>query len=219
MAERIDAMMNSEPWLLGVSFPCEFLYQQARNYTKANRSPEQIGAVVIHTAEVACTDGSAWSLAKWAAGSSAPHASWHFAVDPKAIAQSVLCKDVAWHVRAPNPWTIGIELCGRAGYTEADWQSPERQAMLRNAAVLASALCDVCGLELVHAVGSEINKAHFCNYTHKEGGTYKVGLFGHVDATTALNVPGGHWDPGPDFPWFDFLEMMSKAREARRNAR
>ena len=38
----------------------------------------------------------------------------------------------------------------------------------------------------------------------------KAGFCGHIDQTTAWEVKGGHWDPGPNFPWKQFLGMVQE---------
>jgi hypothetical protein len=34
------------------------------------------------------------------------------------------------------------------------------------------------------------------------------GFCGHIDVTNACNRRGGHWDPGPAFPWQHFLSLI-----------
>src|SRR5690606_3616018 len=54
-------------------------FVQARNFTWANRP--RVDVVVIHTMEAAETSTTAENVAAWAAGPSAPQASWHYAID------------------------------------------------------------------------------------------------------------------------------------------
>lgn len=36
------------------------------------------------------------------------------------------------------------------------------------------------------------------------------GLCGHKDVTDAFNVAGGHWDPGPNFPWQRLVDLINQ---------
>jgi N-acetyl-anhydromuramyl-L-alanine amidase AmpD len=35
-----------------------------------------------------------------------------------------------------------------------------------------------------------------------------TGIIGHNDVTVAFRIKGGHSDPGKNFPWDDFIDMV-----------
>lgn len=172
------------------------------------RTLDTIGGIVIHTAECGEVATAAESLGDWVSGPQRPEASWHCAVDCDSIVQSVPFDRTAWHAGGVNRWTIGIELAGKAGQKPEQWQDEYSEAVLRNAAALCAVLCDVYGLPITRATSLDIREAQRLNTGANPA--YKVGLFGHIDVTEALAVKGGHWDPGPHFPWTKFLQMIGQ---------
>lgn len=168
-------------------------FVQARNYSKGRPLP--ILAVVIHTAECAETPSAAENVAAFFAGPSAPQASAHYCVDCDSVVQCVRDDDTSWHAGPVNGWTIGIELAGKAGQGASGWQDEYSQRVLANAAELVAILC------LDHSI--PVAKLEAEQVKARE-----MGIFGHVDVTTAYGHRGGHYDPGPTFPWQAFLDLV-----------
>lgn len=136
--------------------------------------------VIVHTAEGALTYQA---LAAYFASSSAGVSS-HVGIDdtPGKIGEMVKRPDKAWTAGDANPYSVNAELCGFAGWGPADWE--RHSTMLDNTARWIAEECRHYGLPIVKLGPSEA--------TH--GGR---GVCGHVD----VSGPGGHWDPGPEFPW------------------
>ena len=177
----------------------QITFKQAKHYTPANREPKLI---VLHTAEVseslegaeslmnACARGLIYPPGHPKAGQPNP-ASWHYSVDANSICQSVHDWDVAHHAPGANRTGVGIELCGRARQTPAEWQDDYSFYVMENAAKLSAHLSTLHNIPLVF-VPREVLKL--------PGAT---GVTTHLEVSKAFGK-SDHWDPGPHFPmpWF-----------------
>jgi len=169
---------------------------QAKNFTRGRRM--QIVAIVIHTAECGEHMQAAENVGAFFAGAQAPKASAHYGVDADSVVRYVAEGDEAWHAGPVNPWTIGIELAGKAGQTPAQWADDYSMATLARAAKLVAGLCSRYTIPIVRPeLGEIMNRA--------------AGIYGHADVSKAYGSKGGHWDPGPSFPWPQFLELVKSA--------
>jgi N-acetyl-anhydromuramyl-L-alanine amidase AmpD len=169
-------------------------YLQARNYTPSKR--EDVRAVVIHTAECQERAGSAWAVAHYFAGTTAPAASAHYTVDADEVVQSVAERDVAWHANDANGWSIGIEHAGTAAQKPEQWADPFSVAMLERSAELVAGICKRWGIPPRWLSPDEL----------REGAR---GICGHVDVNAAFRGGKGHWDPGPHFPRDWYVERVA----------
>lgn len=155
--------------------------------------------IVIHTMENPEKPYQAESVALWFAGRAkapAPVASAHYNVDEDSIVQSVRDTDRAWHAGPVNGFSIGIEHAGYAKQTTSDWFDAPSQAILWRSARLASKLCKRYNIPIQRATEESI-----ANKTAR-------GFCGHVDVSKAFKHKGGHWDPGPNFPYDHYLELV-----------
>jgi hypothetical protein len=155
------------------------------NYS--SRGGSSVRIVVVHTAEGATTYQS---LGNFFANRSAQVSS-HTGIDdtPNTIGEYVKPPDKAWTAAAYNPAAIQTELCGFASWTPATWA--KHPTMLENCAAWIREECQRYGLPIV-----KLNAAQA-----QAGGR---GVCGHVDLGRG---GGGHWDPGPSFPWTDVINM------------
>ncbi len=169
-------------------------FLQARHYRPAGR--KSVDWVVIHTAEVGEFGDSAEKLLQRCAVTDRI-VSWHYAVDNSSITQSVHEYDVAFHASGANRVGIGIELCGRAGQTAAQWNDAYSIAMLARAARLTAEICKRWHIPIA--------------YINTEGllGKYR-GITTHAACTKAFG--GTHEDPGPNFPLVRFLDSVRAAK-------
>jgi N-acetyl-anhydromuramyl-L-alanine amidase AmpD len=99
----------------------------------------------------------------------------------------------AWTAGDWNSRSLNIEQIGFASQSKAFWKKETRRQLNAGARIVAewSIKYDI---PLVHRAPN--------------------GVAGHVD----VSGPGGHWDPGPNFPWTVFLLMarLHKRRLLRR---
>jgi N-acetyl-anhydromuramyl-L-alanine amidase AmpD len=188
---------------------------QARCFHHANR--ERVDFLVLHTMELPCRPGVARRLGevfrdldtsidpKTGKPKRKPKSA-HFGVDPEEIYQYVREADVAWHCPKANSRGIGIE---HAGYAlpqkddegklivpATDWTQPAPQAMLARGARLVAQLCRAWNVPAVRLAPSEV--IHGAR-----------GIVGHVDVTRAFPGSGTHVDPGPRWPWDQYLALVA----------
>lgn len=174
---------------------------RAAHLTVAHRAA--IDWIVIHATQGQEKPGSALRSAQRFAGigQEAPQASAHYVIDPTEVIQCVHDDDIAWHCPGANRRGIGIEHCGLSEQTPEQWADENSQAELRQSAVLVAALCQRYGIPPIKLSPADI-----------AAGTR--GIAGHVDFTEAFQTPGGHRDPGPNFPWERYIGMVRLAMDA-----
>lgn len=173
----------------------------AKYQTVAHRT--EVFWIVVHTTEGSCATGRALSGAL-AMQAGERQASAHYLVDPANIVQCVHDYNVAWHCPGANRRGIGIEHCASGLgdlVPKTDWFSPEAQAMLRLSANLVVQIAARWKIPLMRLSPADI----LAN---------KPGIFGHVDATNAFQTPGGHQDPGPNFPWEQYMQLLAATQTA-----
>jgi hypothetical protein len=165
-----------------------------RSWTNADRTSVQL--IVIHTTEgsshgQSAEDGAAYD-ARRTDGTSA-----HYFVDSNTVVQCVRTNDRAHTARSQgNRRGIQYELCGRAGNSAAWWAGEYATSMLKLAAKQAARDAKKWGIPIRHLTVQQV----------KDGAK---GFCGHYDITRAFPADGGtHTDPGPNFPWSRFLDMV-----------
>ena len=118
-------------------------------------------------------------------GSSSAGVSSHVGIDdtPGVIGEYVKRPDKAWTQGNANPYAVSVELCAFAEWSPADWE--RHPAMLDNCARWIAEEAKHYGIPLKRLSADEA-----------QGGGR--GVCGHVDLGAD---GGGHWDPGPSFPF------------------
>ncbi|AZP38765.1 N-acetylmuramoyl-L-alanine amidase [Acidipropionibacterium acidipropionici] len=180
--------------------------QAAHHSSGSNLPPTR---VVIHATcpemgfPKASAKGRAVSTARYFQSASSG-GSAHYVVD---IGETVQCLGenvIAWHA-PPNAHSLGIEICADGGsatsfsnpkvrYTRAQWLSPQVWPAVLRAAALTRKMCSKYGIPVVKLSASDL----------KAG---KKGICGHVDVSNAFHQ-SDHDDPGPDFPWAEFMAAV-----------
>ena len=134
--------------------------------------------VIVHTAEGAQDIAS---LGAWFANPDNGVSS-HTGIDdqPGICGEYVRPDWAAWTAGDVNGYAIQTELCGFAAWDRAEWM--RHPNMLENCRQWVAEECARFGIPPV------------------KSSTF--GVCGHVD----VSGPGGHWDPGPAFPWDVILD-------------
>lgn len=165
-----------------------------RSWTDANRTSVQL--IVIHTTEgsegpASAEDGAAYDQRR------TDGTSTHFFHDSDSTVQCVRTADIAHAARTQgNRRGIQHELCGRAGQGAAGWADAASQGTLRHAARQCARDAKRWGIPVRHLTVAQVAAG-------------AKGFCGHVDVTRAFPQDNGtHTDPGPTFPWSDFLDMV-----------
>lgn len=106
-----------------------------------------------------------------------------------------------------DQYSLQFEHAGTAEQTAAQWGDNYSQNMLRLSARVVADKCKKYGIQVRHLTVPEI-----------QGGLIS-GICGHNDINDAFRAsnPGSdmsHWDPGPNFPWADYIQMVQDAKDA-----
>ncbi len=164
------------------------------SWTDANRTSVQL--IVIHTTEgsegpSSAEDGAAYDQRR------TDGTSCHFFCDSDSTIQCVRTADIAHAARTQgNRRGIQYELCGRAGQGTAGWADAASQGTLRQAARQCARDAKRWGIPVRHLSVAQVAAG-------------EKGFSGHCDITRAFPQDNGtHTDPGPDFPWSLFLDMV-----------
>lgn len=170
-----------------------------KSWTDANRTSVQL--IVIHTTEgsegpTSAEDGAAYDQRR------ADGTSTHFFHDGDSTVQCVRTADQAHAARTQgNKRGIQHELCGRAGQGDAGWADAVSQGTLRQAARQCARDAKRWGIPVRHLTVAQVANGD-------------KGFCGHVDITRAFPQDSGtHTDPGPDFPWSQFLDLVRAEME------
>lgn len=176
-------------------------FVQAKYYTEGRHGRRPLW-IVVHTTEGGEGPTSAEDVAAWFARGER-RSSAHFCVDPNSVVCCVQSVDTAWHVPgrfrgvSVNTLSIGLEHCATARQTVAQWADEASTQELQRGADLAAILCRKWGIPIVRLRRDELRRG-------------LPGITGHHDMSEAFH-PGGHWDPGPNFPWQRYLGWMEAA--------
>lgn len=117
----------------------------------------------------------------------------HYVVDPCEVIQCVWDHTIAYHA-PPNRGSIGVELCDPVDAPGDRWQDADHQTMLALAAEVTRKRCAQKDVPLVKRNGRELHAG-------------KRGICGHDDVRDAWGQTD-HRDPGPDFPWEQFIAFV-----------
>lgn len=161
-------------------------------------------SIVLHCTESQEIGKGAWSVARWFAKPwrpKPPPGKWvkgsaHFICDNKDTISCVPEYRVAYHARGYNYHSLGIEIVGSYKQTRGQWLDDYSLAALSRAAAVVVALSRKW----------DIPVGRFLTLGELRAG--QGGLTTHLAVTKAFEVPGGHVDPGPNFPEDRFLELI-----------
>jgi len=164
------------------------------NYSRVVRVPT---VIVLH-----CTDGcegtqkdtdEAIDITKPNKGKS-----FHYAVDADSATRCVHDEYTAWHAKGHgNAIGIGIELCGRADQSRAEWFDAISLATMNNAARLCARLCHKWNIP-----AKVLNDRALLNG--------ESGITTHQFVSSAWKQ-SNHYDPGPGFPLGAFVAAVASA--------
>lgn len=164
-----------------------------KSWTNANR--ESVQLIVIHTTEGGAHSRSAEDGAAYDARRT-DGTSTHYFHDSDSTVQCVRTNDRAHTARTQgNRRGIHHELCARASW-DNEWLGEYGRAMLARAAKQAARDAKKWGIPVRHLTIAQIRDD-------------EQGFCGHADITRAFPADGGtHTDPGSDFPWTYFLNLV-----------
>lgn len=154
--------------------------------------------IVIHTGETGETAHAAEGMGSWFQNAQAK-GSAHVGFDVDSEVQYAEWDDICAGARGGdvNKRAVHAEHAGRAGQSAAEWADPYSTAVLRRSAFIMGVVAFVYGLPVVRLTPAQVRAG-------------AKGFCGHNDVTDAYGIRGGHWDPGPNFPWGRYLGMVQE---------
>lgn len=174
----------------------DLLWMPPKSWDNTNRTSVQL--IVIHTTEgsehgQSAEDGAAYDQRR------TDGTSTHFFHDSNSTVQCVHTADQAHAARTQgNKRGIQHELCADAADT---WNDDYHQAVLRQAARQCARDAKKWGIPI-----KKLNPDQVAAGTK--------GFCGHADVTYAFPQDNGtHTDPGKNFPWSQFLAMVTEEAE------
>lgn len=168
-------------------------YIAAKQHGPAANYP--IRRIVMHGTVSPCVPGGARAIAGMFHNTTRD-ASAQYVVDPTAVIQCVRDNVVAYGA-PPNPGSIHVEQCDPQTGSSGRWRDANHQAMLRLAARLVAALCRKYDIPAVKLSAADLRAG-------------RKGICGHADVSAAWHQTD-HVDPGPDYPWSQFLALVNAA--------
>jgi len=172
-------------------------YVQASFFGPAIR---EVSVITIHTAETPETPFGAEGVANYFASGNV-RASTHFTVDVDSIVRCVPEDQRCWGAgEGPaNDVSLQWELAGYAGQDGADWKDDySRWELVNLAAGCQTLLGRYPHIRPVRLTGAQLRAGE------------RDGFAGHADWHEGWPVGAYRSDPGPEFPWDDFLAMVAQ---------
>lgn len=182
-------------------------YIPASGQTAAFRTT--IRCICIHTMQNQEKPNGAIAVAKWfhlpqapqgatpGINGYAPKAGAHLCVDNRNVIECVKPEHVAWSAPNLNRDGYHVEHTGKAEQSTDEWHDTYSTDELRLSAWALAPVCVKYRIEpvmmTVEQVADRVSKG-FCS---------------HLQVTQAFHTVGGHVDPGPNFPWAEFLTMVA----------
>lgn len=161
-----------------------------RRVGRSGYNPSLIG---IHTMEAPEAGQTAENVAAYF---KRVDASSHWCVDNNSRVRVVRDEDSAWTMPPTNSWSLNIEMAGYAGQSNIQWHDGYSLAVLDIAAVCAAEWCKKYGIPVRRLTSAQLLRK-------------EKGFAGHVDVNRAFRE-SDHSDPGPNFPWRDFFNLVNK---------
>ena len=160
--------------------------------------------ITLHCTQSKEIEYGARSVARWFQNPWDPKkkvwvkASAHVVIDNKEVVQCVPFDRIAYHARGINTNSLGIEFVGGAGQTREQWLDTYGQLMFDLGAALVFTLGRQFGIQIENEIvagGILLNNG---------------GVTTHAEVTRAYKVPGGHLDPGVNFPMEHLLLLADR---------
>ncbi len=137
--------------------------------------------------------GTALSTARYFA-SAAAGGSAHYIVDISDDEQHCVPDNTIAYHAPPNERSLGVEICAETTYIREQWLSPQVWPAVLHAASRTAELCGRFRIPIVHIGPAQLQAG-------------ARGICGHIDVTNAFHQTN-HTDPGPNFPWAEFLAAV-----------
>lgn len=169
-------------------------FMQARWYTQTNG--RTVNKIVLHSMEAPEKGDTAEAIARYFATTDRK-ASAHYCLDNNSVVQTCQTRDVAYCAPGANHDGVHLELAGYARQTREQWEDAYSAAMLEIAAELcAKVLVPKFNIPVLYLSAEMMKRTPSIR-----------GFTTHNEVSKAFRR-SSHWDPGPGFPMWGFLEMV-----------
>ncbi len=162
----------------------------------------KVRVVVMHDMEFPERMTAAEDVARYFQHPDYP-SSAHICVDNDSIIQCVKDSHEAAGAPGCNHDGIHIELAGYGKQTKREWWDKYSLAMLAIGADAAAQYCLKYNLPPVHLTNQQLERG-------------EKGIVGHAQVS-AVYKKSTHTDPGPNFPWEQFMVMVQNSVTIRRS--
>lgn len=153
-----------------------------------SRAGTPISLIAIHTAEGAT---AAHGLMRFL-DQPAVEASYHKLADDVEVITYLPDSEACWAMLSGNPRAVQLCFTGFAAWSRVEWLAHD--AMLRRGALEVARWCKLHAVPPVKLSPAQV-------------GADLHGICGHGDWTLGKR-DGNHTDPGPNFPWPEFIAMV-----------
>lgn len=153
-----------------------------------------IDLIVVHTNEGGAAEPltGAEGLSRYTAAPHPPdYPAYHVVVDGDSAVRTAHDGDKVNGAGGVNEHSWHICLYGTAAQTPAQWHDAYSRGELDLAAALVSEACERFHLPV------------------RRDPTLRLGICAHGDVSALHSESQGHTDPGPNFPWVEFLELVA----------
>lgn len=169
------------------------------NKNSSSRGGTPISLIAVHTNEgpndsTGSPDPGAENLITWMENNGV---SYHVVVDDDSRPRQVTDDRASWSLRTGNARSLNVCFIGRAAFSRAEWLRHDN--MLRLGADQVREWCDRYGIPKVKLTAAQV-------------GADQRGVCGHWDWTVGKR-DGSHTDPGPNFPWDVFIQLVNGTEE------
>jgi N-acetyl-anhydromuramyl-L-alanine amidase AmpD len=172
-------------------------FVQARWFTPTPKDTRRaVRVLVVHAMDAPEKGSTAESVAEYFR-TTERKASAHICVDNNSVVQCVWDNDVAYAAPGANHDGIQIELAGYSSQSPDGWMDEYSMATLQEGARAIAYYLHKYGLPAEHLTNEQL----------RAGGR---GIVGHCQVTEVYRQ-SDHTDPGPYFPWPEFLGMVKIA--------
>jgi hypothetical protein len=179
------------------TLPVHLSYSGGPNGPGRRRRASQIRLVVIHTNEPGpdeLTTGAEGLAAYTAAAHPTDYPAYHVVGDNDSAVRTAGDGERVNGAGGVAEFALHYCLYGTARQTAQQWADPYSHAELVLAATIVRQWCDRYSLALDRITGGQLNSGR--------------GICGHGDVAAVFPNNAGHYDPGPAFPWGDFLTLV-----------
>lgn len=173
---------------------------KAKYYNKGRIKPVEL--IVIHTMEAPEKGTTAENIGHYFQTIDRP-ASTHYGVDTDSIVQYVYDSNTAFGCKNANANGVHVEHAGYADQKAIDWQDETSIKILKQSAQITAYLSNKFNIP--------VRMAQF--KSQNDPTVIKTGFCGHVDVPNH----GSHYDPGVNFPWGYYLELVTEVLLQNRN--